>query len=154
MPVCVKISENAWWSSLILFIQSHIFHLHIYTIPPSVSELFPLPLGQMCCNDAFLHQVLNWGVDCVDCYKTGRNRNCIVLQLSLVKTSCVCSVLDETTWWKKSASNHYETGKQGIARAAKKIVEMLTDNTLALGSAKRKIQSNVSSLIYLQEPIS
>lgn len=52
---------------------------------------------------------------------------------------------------KKSAGNHYETSKQGIAGAAKKIVEILRE--LAVGSGKEEIQTNISLLIYLQEPI-
>ena len=39
---------------------------------------------------------------------------------------------------KKAAGNHYEAGKQGIARAAKKIAETLRDNTLASGSGKEE----------------
>lgn len=62
----------------------------------------------------------------------------------------MCSVPDETTWWKKTAGNHYEAGKQGIARAAKKTEETLRDNTLALGSGKEEsakwyLFSNLSS---------
>lgn len=39
---------------------------------------------------------------------------------------------------KKPAGNHYEIGKLGIARAAKKTVEILRDDTLALGSGKEE----------------
>lgn len=44
---------------------------------------------------------------------------------------------------KKKAGSHYETGKQGIARAAKKIVEILRE--LAEGSGKE--ESNITSNI-------
>lgn len=50
----------------------------------------------------------------------------------------MCSVLDETTWWNKSAGNHYETGKKDVARVVKKIMEILEGNTLALGSRKEE----------------